>query len=354
MINPAKPELSYNKSYNDIYEAGLIDIEEYDYFSPKFALKFLINQKFSITASYSRNVQSQIFSTIYQSHNSISYQLASGFAYSPLSIGNSKPIVSTKYEINVFYKPLVNLNTKLSYYNKFTENLKSINRQITDQASPYASYMYYGTDRNLNIWGLEYEMNYYIKGFNLLTNLNYQDGDINEPYLFDYPYSNNNLNKFQLNLLCSYNFYHLLKYSGIFNSLNLSALYSFNTGHNYSWDIDLRIPYSGYADAITPNVDKVDLKIEKGFDLFNKVKLDVYLYVLNLFDSENIYDVFSSTGLPDDDGYNLALYQQMFGEEKGAKMYQLHQLELTYNPNGDQQIFYGPPRQIGFGIKLNY
>ncbi len=77
-------------------------------------------------------------------------------------------------------------------------------------------------------------------------------------------------------------------------------------------------------------------------------------YAVNLFDNQNIYNVFSNTGKPDDDGYNLALYQQMFGEEKGAKMYQLHQLELSYNPAGGQQIFYGPPRQIGFGIKLNY
>jgi hypothetical protein len=354
MINQANPELTYDRINFTIDEDQLTEIEDYDYFSPKFALKFLFNPKYSISASYSRDVQSQIFSMVYRSHNSISHQLASGYVSPVVSIGNSKPIVSTKYEINLFFRPFNNLKNKLSVFKKITENLKSINRQITDPASPYSSYFYYGTDRDLNIWGLEYEMNYYISGFSLLTNLNYQNGDINEPYLFDYPYSNNNLNKFQLNLLCSYNFHHLLRYSVIFNSLNLSALYSFNSGHNYSWDIDLRIPYSGYTDAITPNVNQIDLKIEKGFVLFNKVNLDVYLYILNLLDAENIYDVFSSTGLPEDDGYNLARYQEIFGEEKGAKMYQLHKLELTYNPNGGQQTFYGPPRQIGFGIKLNY
>ncbi|MCZ7612355.1 MAG: hypothetical protein M5T52_02075 [Ignavibacteriaceae bacterium] len=41
-------------------------------------------------------------------------------------------------------------------------------------------------------------------------------------------------------------------------------------------------------------------------------------------------------------------------ETYGEQYAILHQLMNQYNPQDEQQTFYGPPRQIGFGIKLNY
>ena len=70
-------------------------------------------------------------------------------------------------------------------------------------------------------------------------------------------------------------------------------------------------------------------------------------------DTKNIYEVFSTTGKVDDDGYSTLYTSLTRSEEQWAQMLQLHQLFVDYNPGG-QQIFYGPPRQIGFGIKLNY
>lgn len=41
---------------------------------------------------------------------------------------------------------------------------------------------------------------------------------------------------------------------------------------------------------------------------------------------------------------------QIYGEQARD----LHRLLNVYNPDDHQQTFYSPPRQIGFGIKLNY
>ena len=67
--------------------------------------------------------------------------------------------------------------------------------------------------------------------------------------------------------------------------------------------------------------------------------------------------MFIRSGKADDDGYlndpNLGgTLLEIYGEQYRT----LYNLLLKYNigDTNAQQTFYGPPRQIGFGIKLNY
>jgi hypothetical protein len=73
--------------------------------------------------------------------------------------------------------------------------------------------------------------------------------------------------------------------------------------------------------------------------------------VINLFDTKNIYNVFPKTGSAEDDGNEDIPYLE---EVYGKQVSQLNKLINLYNPDEGQQTFFGPPRQIGFGIKLNY
>ena len=72
-----------------------------------------------------------------------------------------------------------------------------------------------------------------------------------------------------------------------------------------------------------------------------------------MFDRKNVYDVFAQTGSAEDDGYLSSPDGRATVDLLGESFSQLYKLIELYNPNGGQQTFFGPPRQIGFGIKLN-
>ncbi|MFH1322086.1 MAG: hypothetical protein ABII90_15720 [Bacteroidota bacterium] len=56
-----------------------------------------------------------------------------------------------------------------------------------------------------------------------------------------------------------------------------------------------------------PDFRFINLKIEKGFSLFsNRLQMNIYLWMQNLFNRKNIFTVYRYTGEPDDDGYLTA------------------------------------------------
>jgi len=340
MIDPAAPEETFDIFTLNINENGLTDSENYSYFSPKVYIKYSVLNNLSLVVNYSQNVQSHPFSEIYQGLGSIGYNLTSGFISTLSQTQDLEPVVSKQYEISLFLNPINNLNTKVAFYNKRTENQTSLELQEVYPSSPYGSYYYYGDNGTMDIWGLEFLIDYYNNGFNLVSNISYQN--------IEDKYAGKQFNTIRLNAFFNYNFFHLQKFSNVFSALNLSAMFTFNNGHPYYLDL-VRSPVSPFS-GTTPNVYQLDLKVDKGFTIFNNLSINLYLYVLNLFDTKNIYDVFPRTGSAEDDGADLSIFEEVYGEQFGT----LYNLINQYNPNEGQQTFFGPPRRIGFGIKINY
>lgn len=239
--------------------------------------------------------------------------------------------------------------------------------QMTVSGSPYQSYLYLSNNGSMDANGIDFLLDYYFSGFIIRSVLSIQKATELANYysltndgtdFIDYSINSPRINQINLNTLLVYDFSYLNNISDIFNGLNFSVLFNYNDGHsfvNFIYENNgERIGERYIVQDYTPTILNFDLKIEKSFKLSNDFNLDIYFYALNLFDRQNIYDVFSNTGQPDDDGYLDYFSSSNYSEEAWAKMIQLHQLELLYNPAGGQQTFYGPPRQIGFGIKLNY
>jgi len=366
MIDPAAPEKTIVFQSGELISSGLIDIESQSFVSPKAAIKFQAIKNLAFTVSYSQNVQSHPYSNIYEGIYSLGRKLR---AWNQIfsNVQDSKPIVNKSIEIGVEFSPLTNLSLKMIYFNKTFNNIQRQELQRTVSGSPYQSYIFLSNNGRMDANGLEFLLDYCFRGITIRSILSIQKAKEYVNYysliadgtdFIDYGINSPRINQINFNTLLVYDFSSLNNISDIFNELNFSLLFNYNDGHSF---VNIIYENSGVRNGqryivqdCTPSILNIDLKIEKNFIISNDLNLDVYLYAVNLFDNQNIYNVFSNTGKSDDDGYNLALYQQMFGEEKGAKMYQLHQLELSYNPAGGQQIFYGPPRQIGFGIKLNY
>ncbi len=78
--------------------------------------------------------------------------------------------------------------------------------------------------------------------------------------------------------------------------------------------------------------------------------LNLYVQVLNIFDSKNIMGVYGATGNPDDDGYLAAAeYQQFINTQLDSQAYRdLYSIRVNSPGN------YSSPRQIRFGLILNF
>jgi outer membrane receptor protein involved in Fe transport len=362
MIDPAAPEKTINYGTGELISSGLIDIQSQSFVSPKAAIKFQAINNLAFTASYSQNVQSHPYSNIYEGIYSLGHKLRSGNYILP-NVEDSKPIVNKSIELGTEYKPFSNLSLKLNYFNKNSNNLMRNEFQNTNSGSPYGSYYYSSNNGKMDVNGIEFLLDYFYKGFYLRSHFSYQSAK--EELLLPLTYNGasgwpvllvlepDQINKFSFNLLMNYDFSFLINHT-IFKNLNLSVLYNSNSGHPFLKYFSSGRDNTEVVNSVTPSISQIDLKIEKGFCISDVLSLDIYFYALNLFDRQNIYDVFSNTGKPDDDGYLDFFNPSNHSEEAWAKMIQLHQLEISYNPAGGQQTFYGPPRQIGFGIKLNY
>ncbi len=134
-------------------------------------------------------------------------------------------------------------------------------------------------------------------------------------------------------------------------------------GADLEGDARDRQPTQPLNSSSTPWYFQTDLRVDKSFDLFEKLNATIYLLVTNLFDTKNVTNVFLRTGTADDDGYlsDPALGGQLvqtYGQDY-ADMYRainIDYYEQYQNAGGLNTVplFYGPPRQIRFGVRLEY
>lgn len=99
---------------------------------------------------------------------------------------------------------------------------------------------------------------------------------------------------------------------------------------------------------------RVDGRIDKDINIeWNSKRssyLNVYLQVLNIFDSKNIMSVYSATGNADDDGYLAAAeYQNLIDTQLDSQAFRdLYSIRINSPGN------YSSPRQIRLGLIFNF
>ncbi len=100
--------------------------------------------------------------------------------------------------------------------------------------------------------------------------------------------------------------------------------------------------------AYFPGAFRVDMKVDKRFD-FGDISSVVYLTVLNLFDRENIVDVWRSTGDADNTAFldTPAGVQTAEGSQNGPEAFREDYKALEKDPTN-----YGMPRQVRLGLKI--
>jgi hypothetical protein len=100
---------------------------------------------------------------------------------------------------------------------------------------------------------------------------------------------------------------------------------------------------------------KVDMRLDKEFYTTwgkgnTKAYFDIYLQIINLFDTENVLGVYAATGNPDDDGYLAAAeWQNDINNQVDPQAYRdLYSIRINTPGN------YSSPRQIRLGLQFNF
>jgi outer membrane receptor protein involved in Fe transport len=139
----------------------------------------------------------------------------------------------------------------------------------------------------------------------------------------------------------------------VLRHLGLNALFSFNSGRPYTSRLSpVRAfdPSSGRATSAKNAVYRdwnfsIDMKLDKTVNIW-KTNWNFYVYVTNLLNSELVNRVWESTGRPDDDGFLSTPLGYVASTTPGyAENYRLR-IQNPFN--------WGAPRQIRFGIKVNF
>ena len=137
-----------------------------------------------------------------------------------------------------------------------------------------------------------------------------------------------------------------------------NVLFTFTSGFNYTrWDgfDNARIPNETLNASTTPWTFQLDARIDKSFSL-GPLNMNVYLWVINVLNTQNIEAVFNTSGDAYDDGFlatetgkkRVEGFRTAYGDEAADQYRELYLADI-YDPT-----FFGPPRQIRLGIKLEY
>jgi len=147
---------------------------------------------------------------------------------------------------------------------------------------------------------------------------------------------------------------------GILEMLDANVLVSFNSGRPYTPLLIQHILATGdatqYGDtkgyvnsSYGPGNFRVDLKLEKSFELINNLAITPYVWVENLFNAINAVNVYRSTGDPYTTGWLTTKEGQAAISGPGGNMIAADYTSLERDPSN-----FGIPRLIRLGLKLNF
>lgn len=162
----------------------------------------------------------------------------------------------------------------------------------------------------------------------------------------------------------------------ILDGLGMNLILNYNSGHNYTriqdvfygssltaWtlavpeaaDPRLAFPAEPINSSTTPPVLNIDLRLSKRFHA-GGLDFTLFLNILNLFNTKHVFNVYSVTGSPEDDGTFASRYaDQLTAVPNYEAFYRAINLQNRWAYMGASgNDIYGTPRQIRLGLNVNY
>lgn len=388
LINPSLPDLSFDFNTGDIKPEGFRKVPSYSGISPRIGLSFPVTDQTVFHAQFGKFVQQSQLSDIYQGLTATSSQLRGGlFIGSPVGF-NVRPTRTTQYELGFTQQIGSFASFDITGYYRDIKDQVILDLQSTAKTSQFKGYNIYKNGDFATTKGLELTFNMRrVERVTINASLSLQDaqgtgsfpnsnrGIVGAPldgvtifkpaYVSPLEY-NNDVNG---NINIDYRF-GVDDGPSFLEQFGVSMLAQFTSGHPFTRGVggsDLegdardRRPVEPLNSSTTPSTFQVDLRLDKSFKLFDQLNVNIYLFVINLFDKKNVENVFLRTGSATDDGYisNPQLSGDLVNQPGYIELYKAINIDYyeRYQSAGNLQtvpFFYGPPRQIRLGIRLEY
>ncbi|MBM4170618.1 MAG: TonB-dependent receptor [Ignavibacteria bacterium] len=383
-VDPSLPDLAIDNTSGELKAAGWQDVPVFSAVSPRLGFSFPVTDKTVFHAQFGKFVQQPSLNTAYTGYYRLGFEIKGGFFIPQPSGANIRPTRTTQYELG-FTQQLTDFMSFdiTGYYRDIRDNVQYTNIPV-QRTSAFQNYNTLQNGDYATTKGIEFTLN--MRRYQRLAanaNISFQDARGTGSN----PYSNNGVvgapldgvTIFYPKYISLLNFNQAIRGNvnidyrfgpndgpALLHDFGVSLLATFNDGHPYTrgfgalnaeFDARFRQPLEALNSSTTPGELQVDLRVDKTIRLFGKLSMNVYVYVINLFDKENIRNVFMRTGSPDDDGVisNPELTAQLiatYGDQYVA-LWKARNLDYQGGYGGAGNL-YGPPRQIRLGVRLEY
>ncbi|MBD3217755.1 MAG: TonB-dependent receptor [candidate division Zixibacteria bacterium] len=346
--------------------------------SPRLGIGFPVTDKTVFHLYYGKFFQRPELQYLYTSYDYLEYMVREAPYYNPVGNPNLEPEETTAYEVGVTHQLGDNTRFDLTAYYKDIKNLT----QVVNQPSFPNAFATYRNQDYGTVKGLEFAMKMRRTrnvAFDIAYSLQYANGT------GSYATSQTNIawtNTERPLRVAPLKFDQRHKITAIVDVRSgkgegpkLGDFYPLEkTGVNAVFNVGSGLPYSPSEifneitlASVSPNpaapinsrygpwTYRLDLKANRRFSIAN-LDLDFYVWVLNLFDTENVISVYEGTGKPDDTGWLATEPGQVFidtypnqdpnyGNMNGQEQYEFRQKD----PRN-----YDIPRMIRLGMRLSF
>ncbi len=403
-INAPRPknleEPAFDETLDWIVEDEMEESDPYDYLLPRVTFSFPVTDQTVFYALYGKYVQmptlSSIFIGIPKISHSVSDVTRSPYGYFGNWVGfTAEPEHTTQYEMGIRQSITYNFAfTITGFYKDLRDQLRwDVVRAIGEEYDPEGDIQYAGRLNNdfATVKGIELTLELR-RTKRLATRVNYTWSDtrgtgsdsrqsrvvVSDEVIAQYPTLIYPLDYHQPHRGSVMLDYRFDRGDGgkILQGLGLNLLLTFNSGHAYTkieepqnlgqanpWNVGVRAlgdprfrnPEEPLNSSMTPWNFNVDLNLNKVF-YFGRFNVDVYMNVLNLFNTKHVANVYPMTGTAEDDGWLRAeLAAPFHAIPNYVDFYQAINSDNRYAFTGIWgQDIYGTPRQIRFGVRFEF
>lgn len=366
----------------NIEENSLVDVDPYMFVSPRIGMSFPVTDRTVFHAQYGKFVQQSRLRDIYQGYNVAVDNIRGGYAISsPVGFGVA-PEKTTQYEMGFRQQLGQNFAFDITGFYKNIRDQVQIRSIFAEQDASHQQYYAFVNGDFSTTKGLELKLdlrrtNRISAQFNYTFSNAQGTGSVpnsafraiwqspTEDPFFPQQIAPLTFNQTHRGFITID--YRFGRNDGpevfgnhIFSNFGANIQFSFNSGFNYTrWEGfgNARIPTEPLNASTTPWQFKLDLKIDKTVDV-GPLGLNIYVWVQNLLDTRNVRNVFNTSGDAFTDGWltgpgeSIAeSYSEQFPEngERYEQLYRNLYKDMNYNRD-----YFGNPRQLRLGVRLNY